>query len=191
MIENTKICKCCGETKPLAVFYVGRGKCKTCGNAESKTYYEKNRRSVRESQKAWREQNKDKALAQKAEYYLSNRKCLIEKSRRYYAENKEARAGYSLQWQRANKQKLTGYAAKRRAMRLNAVVAWSDGFIVSEMYDLARRRTLTTGIEWHVDHIVPLQSAKVCGLHAHTNLRVIPGLENKVKSNSVWPGMPR
>lgn len=41
----------------------------------------------------------------------------------------------------------------------------------------------------HVDHIVPLQSNWVCGLHCEANLRVIPGAENESKRNFWWPQM--
>jgi hypothetical protein len=41
-----------------------------------------------------------------------------------------------------------------------------------------------------VDHIIPLKSDFVCGLHCHTNLRVITAEENKAKNNRYWPDMP-
>lgn len=46
------------------------------------------------------------------------------------------------------------------------------------------------GFQWHVDHIVPLTSQIVCGLHSHTNIRVIPGAENISKNNRIWEDMP-
>ena len=68
--------------------------------------------------------------------------------------------------------------------------AWANDFFIREAYHLAKLRTLATGYPWHVDHIVPLKSDLVCGLHVEHNLQVIPASENVRKQNFYWPDMP-
>ena len=81
-------------------------------------------------------------------------------------------------------------SAKRRASKKQAVPAWMDKSAVEAIYEKARRFTEITGEPFHVDHIVPLTSDIVCGLHWEGNLQVLPGAENLSKANRVWPDMP-
>lgn len=64
--------------------------------------------------------------------------------------------------------------------------AWADLVAISHVYNKARARTIATGVQHSVDHIVPLHHPLVCGLHVWTNLRVIPLVENMQRSNATW-----
>ena len=60
-------------------------------------------------------------------------------------------------------------------------------FISKEAHSLRQLRNKVTGIEWHVDHIVPLKNAQVCGLHIWSNLQVVPKTFNLLKGNTFCP----
>ncbi len=49
---------------------------------------------------------------------------------------------------------------------------------MQEIYDLAALRTKILGFPWEVDHVIPLRSKLVQGLHCEANLRVIPAKLN-------------
>lgn len=65
--------------------------------------------------------------------------------------------------------------------------AWltdADRAEINRIYREAHRQGLA------VDHIVPLGSALVCGLHVPWNLRAVTFTENQIKSNTWWPDCP-
>ena len=76
-------------------------------------------------------------------------------------------------------------AAGRRQRRLfDATPRWVDFEAVAAIYAERDKLNARDGKnEWHVDHIIPLQGERVCGLHVPENLRVIRRAENIRKSN--------
>lgn len=143
--------------------------------AKQAVYREENRDRVRESARRWRAANSEIAAARSK----ASREKKIEQYRRKTAD-----------WAKRHPQKVRAKWAKYRAASIRACPAWADQELIEEFYHLAQLRTKATGIVWHVDHIVPLQSPIVCGLHAETNLQVIPGVMNVGKGNRFWPDMP-
>lgn len=80
------------------------------------------------------------------------------------------------------------YARRRRAAVQAATPAWANKRAMDLIYARARARTRQTGIEHHVDHVVPIQSKVVCGLHVESNLRIVTQRENSRKHN-IWRPM--
>ena len=80
--------------------------------------------------------------------------------------------------------------AKRRASKRNAAPAWANKEAIEAIYAKAKQFSELTGEAFHVDHIVPLISDLVCGLHCEGNLQILPGFDNLSKGNKTWPDMP-
>jgi hypothetical protein len=75
-------------------------------------------------------------------------------------------------------------ASRRRATKLKATPKWADMDKIKQIYIKAS----TCG--HHVDHIVPLRSKFVCGLHCEANLQILEPSINMSKGNRWWPDMP-
>lgn len=75
---------------------------------------------------------------------------------------------------------------QRRKLRIKeATPAWFDKEKYNELIRLRNRNNFRYPMNapYHIDHIIPLQGQNVCGLHVHTNMRVIRGSDNVRKSN--------
>lgn len=67
---------------------------------------------------------------------------------------------------------------------------WVYFFHREEMREIrlaCRKLTRDTGVQHHVDHIVPIQHPLVCGLHVPWNLQILTAQDNIAKGNSFLP----
>ena len=121
------------------------------------------------------------------EYNANNKKANRLRMQKWRKENPEQNKLNARLWQYKNRHKFAAKTQKRRAAKLNATPPWLNEdhkFMLEEIYELRDLRTQATGVVHHVDHIVPLRGAEVCGLHVPWNLQVIPASANIRKGNS-------
>jgi hypothetical protein len=67
--------------------------------------------------------------------------------------------------------------------RIIATPPWASFTQIRKVYTQARYMTDRTGSSHTVDHIVPLNHPKVCGLHVHWNLQVMLRTDGAAKGN--------
>jgi predicted amidophosphoribosyltransferase len=123
-----------------------------------------------------------------------------EAGRRYYEKNKEvvkARAAarpsnevrqYKTKYKEQNPELYKALVSVRKRRHRAATPPWVTAEQKLEMRNLylqAQQLTKITGERYVVDHIVPLISDEVCGLHVPWNLRVITQEDNLKKSNKL------
>lgn len=105
------------------------------------------------------------------------------RARRWFLANKQKANAATRAWSARNLDKEAAKTARRRAATQRATPAWADLEAIESFYALARIYR-DFGHEVEVDHIAPLRGRKVCGLHVHQNLQVLPMSVNRSKSNS-------
>jgi hypothetical protein len=161
----------CKSTRPFDSFHKGNGafglksRCKDCCKISYKPSYE-----------------------YKRQYYLANFNKAREARRAHQKRNREDYRRRSREYDKTHRAEKAAREAFRRAQKLNATPPWltkDHSRQIENLYRLRDMLILQTGIAHHVDHIVPLVSSKVCGLHVPWNLQVITATQNLSKSNKV------
>ena len=179
-----KLCCRCKQEKPVEQFYAnkrmkdGRNTfCVECHKADNKARKDKQRaipefRALESTyKKAYRKRTGD----QHATYMAQWRE-----------KHKERLNAYGKQYREKRKEHYNFLCQKRKIDLLKRTPAWlteDDLWVIEQAYELAALRTKMLGIEFHVDHIIPLRGKTVSGLHVPQNIRVVTWLENQRKTN--------
>jgi hypothetical protein len=142
--------------------------CKACNVDATKKNYKVNRKARLRQQKQYTEANKDIRSIYAKQYRIDNKKSISAYGKEHYKNNPEM---------------YTAKTAKRRAAIIQRMVLWADPKKIEKMYWVAKTLTDRTGIQWVVDHKIPLQGRNVSGLHIEGNLQVITHSRNARKSN--------
>lgn len=190
--------------------------CKVCVLESQRVYGKKNTAKISERNRLYRAKNREKLVAKDKAYHEANKERANANARAYYEANKEKTLAYLKEWQAANPDKVTAYkrktkasrpdtvkaeyernkaayfqrAAERRATKTSRTPEWADHEVIAEYYKAARTLNRYFGAgAFHVDHVVPLKSKYVCGLHTDANLQMLSGSSNLAKNNRFWPFM--
>jgi hypothetical protein len=132
--------------------------------------------------KAQQEKDRKRVAADRAR----NPKLTIRKRRQYKEKNKEKIKIQARAYRQQNKEKLSVNTWERLAKKKLATVGWyaSEKDLIQTVFAKAAQ------YGWEVDHIVPIRSKIVCGLHTWANLQLLEATLNRRKSNRKWPDMP-
>ncbi len=170
--------------------YAANEHIRTARKAHAARWFAQNLERKRETDALRYAAKRDVILEQKKQYHTKNYAAQIKPYKDAYLakpEVIESRREYQKQYHVSYyAEHKTDYLAKfvaRRSAKDKAMPKWADRYVMAGLYRAARDLTQKTGIRHEVDHIVPLQSDTVCGLHVEHNLRIITRLENRRKGN--------
>lgn len=194
-------CKGCGQDKECDEWYVCRSAktgfqptCRSCCLEQKRLWRLANPEKNQERALRYYYANRERVLKMKLEQRRADPQKFLEIGRKKYAENpKKASEATIRSLQKKALQDPTFWAVwteAKRAKKLRAIPKWADEEKIKAIYRYSRHLTQTSGVAHHVDHIVPLRSKLVCGLHSEHNLQPIPATENARKRNWYWPDMP-
>jgi 5-methylcytosine-specific restriction endonuclease McrA len=164
-----------GHIEPRSV----KGDCTGC----SSIHREMDR--IRQNEAYQKRGQSEAAKAAKRRYYERNREAVIARAA---ARPVEERRRADRVWKEKHPLLVRANNTNRKRKHRQATPIWLTYKQKSEMrelYKIAITMTKTTGERYAVDHIIPLRSDVVCGLHVPWNLRVITQEENLKKSNKV------
>ena len=166
-----KKCSKCKEEKDFSEFHKNKrsvdgyqNQCKAC----RKTHADLTKEKKAKKDKEWYERNKEKQRAKVREYRQNNLEVCKERNRRYKKNNKG----------------LINYLTSLKKKKVKqATPSWADKEKIKQIYLISAQKTKETGIQYHVDHIIPIKGELVSGLHVPENLQVITATENLKKNN--------
>jgi len=184
-----RTCSKCSKTKPETpeFFYWHptrhrfEASCKICTSAREKVY---NRESYH-VRRAYELSDKGKATASRKNAKFRNahpdRTKAAQKAWR--DENQEVNSQRLKDWRAENPAKVRRYCRQRYAIKKQAMPSWAKQGYIDLFYKLAVIEAARIGAAVEVDHIVPLQSDLVCGLHCEDNLQLLTRKVNMSKGN--------
>lgn len=202
-----KRCTACKNFLDVDCFHKNRAKgdglsteCKPCVISKVKARYEadperyrigmrenyrNNPAAYKQRARCWEANNADRKKELAGQWRGRNKEKISETSRRDWQIHNAKRLARKKAYRQETPEKQAALCRRYQARKLQAMPPWADQEKIEAVYAKARRLTIETGIQHHVDHIYPLRGKLVSGLHVHENLQVLTAFDNQSKGNKV------
>lgn len=163
----------------LSERHVSSGSCLECANI----YYVGNKKKIDKRKHKWYENNKVQHAYSGTIWRQIHREEVNAKSKEWWKNNKEKHNETAKKWRTNNPEIVARNKRTYLKRKKQAIPQWYETELVKQIYLMRDKLSMLWGIQLHVDHIVPLQSENVCGLHCWDNLQLLEATLNISKSN--------
>jgi hypothetical protein len=138
----------------------------------------------------WYQANKEKVKLASRQRYQRIKHSPREKfaKRKWRLDNLVKTREYNRLYRQRHKDRVTAIVQGRNARKRQARPTWANEAKIRVLYRTACILTKIMKRRFEVDHIYPLNSPFMCGLHVETNLRVLSREENMRKVIAIGLG---
>lgn len=190
-IIRNDTCVDCGAVFPIRREIGDMTRCEPCRKAETKRrFYANNPDAYERKKEAERiraknrteEQKKRKADRDEARRKTPEGRVLAAlRTREYVTRQKAKDPDFHKRQYHKNRERRIASVVRHRMKKFTP--RWADQEAIDRIYSEARRLSDETGIQYHVDHVVPLKGRSVTGLHVANNLQILSAYQNQRKWN--------
>lgn len=174
---ETKRCTLCPNPRDT-----NKSWCKECFKEYRRAYNLKHKQRNNDYSREYYKSNIDKIKDYNKKHYVNIKEKRQKYLKDYYSRNKDKVKLSVAENRMRNRGKYNSIKAKYKAKKKMAMPKWltpQQLLDIEKIYVEARR----LGLE--VDHIVPITSDQVCGLHVPWNLQLLSKTDNVVKGNKL------
>jgi len=202
---ETKVCSKCSVDKPLLKYNVcsrvkdGRkAECRECQRLGTKEYKFKNKEKIKEYNSKWNSENKSYYQEYRKIWEVKNYDKVLEKRKRFKEKNPSYINNYNKQRKKedilfrliSDMRNSVNRYLKYRSKKTFEIVGCTPEFLKEHLEkQFVDGMTWENRGEWHIDHKIPLSSAKteeeLYKLCHYTNLQPLWAEENLKKGNKI------
>ncbi len=161
----------------------------------NKQYYQDHRNHILKRCNQWnenhehyfeeyRKNNKEHICQLNTQYQQENKESICQQRKQHYKNNKQQNNKASKLWRESNPDKVVLNVSRRCNYLKEHTPLWYESDLIKQLYLKRDELNEKWNLNLEVDHIIPITSDTVCGLHCWANLQLLDVYVNQSKYNS-------
>jgi len=158
--------------------------CRVCSNQYNSNWRQdaplEKREKAKQDTKQWVVDNYDRHIQTTVNWRNNNKEFKKQINKKWWDNNKQ----HHITYRQSNKGTINNRVSLRRTRKIKATPSWAELDKIKIIYQKSAELSNLWNIPLQVDHIIPLISDTVCGLHCWHNLQLLEQSLNSSKHNN-------